>query len=163
MKGPIMRLGSHITVKRRKKEEKGFSLPDTMVAVLVLMIIVTGSLSYRYVSAANIEKSQQHLTAMDLAVTFLETWQGVSGASTFDPEIVFAGNLPLDDGSGENQPSGYTLLGKYEVTDDNDTYQLTLSWNDVGSSLRALNVIVAWTPGKETDTKTYQLTTYAVQ
>ncbi|MHC4552149.1 MAG: type IV pilus modification PilV family protein [Planctomycetota bacterium] len=139
-----MRNRRYKTIDRIRFYRKGFSLIDTVAGMLILFIIVMGSLSYRYVSAANIQKSQQHLSAADLTTTFLETWQGVGGSDTFDPETTFASVLTISNGNSENAPSGYTLLGKYSVMEENIPYEVTLSWSDVSASLRALNVIVTW-------------------
>ena len=156
----IMRDGRTMNFGRMRPSGKGFTLIDTMAGMLILFIIVLGSLSYRYVSAANIQKSQQQLSAADLATTFLETWQGVSGTETFSPLTTFSETLAISDGNGEDAPSDYTLLGKYSVIEENVTYELTLSWNDVSDSLRALNVTVTWYYVNETNSKKYQLTTY---
>ena len=139
-----MRNRRYKTIDRIRFYRKGFSLIDTVAGMLILFIIVMGGLSYRYVSAANIQKSQQHLSAADLTTTFLETWQGVGGSDTFDPETTFASVLTISNGNGENAPNGYTLLGKYSVMEENIPYEVTLSWSDVSASLRALNVIVTW-------------------
>ncbi len=153
----------YIVNTRKTGRPKGFTLIDVMTGILILFIVVLGSLRYRYVSAANIEKAKEQLTAADLAATFIETWQGAIGSETFDPEVVFTTDLSISSGTGQDQPAGYTLLGKYDVLDDNNTFHLTLSWNDVDASLRELNVLVTWSLSNESNEKTYQLTTYVAR
>ena len=53
---------------------------------MVLMIVVLGSLHYRYLTVSEIQKAQRQLVAADLAATALGTWQGLVGNASFDPE-----------------------------------------------------------------------------
>lgn len=152
---------THSIMRKRKiHQRQGFSLIDVVVGISIFLIIALGILTYRYKSKLDVVKAEQQLTAADLATTVIETWQGVSGSETFDPETVFASNLSISSATGPSQPSGYTLLGNYDVVDDSKTYQLTLSWQDVNPSLRTLNVLVTWLYVNETQQRTYQLSTY---
>jgi len=154
----------HQKNKRRSPRQcRGFTLIDVMIAMLILLIISLGILTYRYTAALNILKAKEHLTAADLAATLIETWQGVNGSETFDPETTLSTDLSISSGTGQDEPAGYTLLGKYDIQDDNKTYQLTLSWKDIDASLRELNVIITWLYLNETNQKTYQLTTYVTR
>ena len=146
--------------RKRTYGQKGFTLIEAVLSILIFLIMALGVLAYRYSANLNPLKAKQHLTATDLAAAFVETWQGFNGVETFDPETLFASDLSISSGTGPAPPSGYTLLGNYDITDDDQNYQLILSWKDAGSSLRELNVIVEWTYHEENNTSTYQLTTY---
>ncbi len=161
-KGPITMANTE-QKRRNISRKKGFTLVEAMIGLLIFLIIALGILTYRYSAKLNVLKAKQHLTATDLATTFIETWQGFSGAEIFDPSVTFSTDLSISAGTGSGAPSGYTLLGTYDVLDDDKNYQLTLSWKDAGNSLRELNVIVRWSYINESSSNTYQLTTYADQ
>jgi len=77
-------------------------------------------------------------------------------------------DLTITASSGPAEPTDFTLLGSYTVTVNGANYYITLSWKDVSTGLRALNVVVAWaqrTQGvsslNDAD-KSFKLTTYAL-
>lgn len=136
------------------------SLVEVAVGLLVFAIMVLGSAYYRYLTVLDIEKARHKLAAADLAVTLIETWQGAGGASVFDPADTLAPHLSLSSIHGDSDPAGYTRLGAYEVTVDDQTYRSTLYWKDVASDLRELGTAVSWPLGHGEQRKAYQLTTY---
>ena len=145
--------------KRYYKFEKGISLVDTIAASAVLMVIVTGTLFYRYHSTLNIEKSKYHLDAVELTVAVLGAWQGVNGNENFDPSISLSSKMNISSGSGQNQPEGYSLVGKYDLSKEQTIYHVTLSYKDVEDSLRQINVQTSWSEGSDND-KIIKLTSY---
>jgi len=136
------------------------TLVEVAIGLLVFAIMVLGSAYYRYLTVLDIEKARHKLAAVDLAVTLIETWQGAGGASAFDPADTLAPHLSLSSTSGDPKPAGYTWLGAYEVTMDDQTYRSTLYWKDVASDLRELGAAVSWPLSRGEQRKVYQLTTY---
>jgi hypothetical protein len=134
---------------------------EVTIGLLVFTITALGSLYYRYATALSQQIAQQQLTAADLAVTFIEAWQGVNGSITFDPDSEFSSYLAITPAAGGSAPSGYTLRGTYEVVIRDRTYEPRLYWKDVASGLRELGVAVSWPVGSGGQEKTYRLTAYA--
>jgi hypothetical protein len=146
---------------RNGKFKKGMSLVDTMAASLILLIIVIGTLSYRYYAVLDIQKAHRYLDAVELTALMNNAWKGIDGLETFDPVTTFENEMNIAVGTGDfiEVPSGYTLLNKYDVVSDGGTYSLIMSYKDVDAHLRELNSMVLWDFGGENN-KTFQLTTF---
>jgi len=134
---------------------------EVTIGLLVFTITALGSAYYRYATALNLQIAQQQLAAADLAVTCIEAWQGVHGATSFDPDNEFSSYLTISPTTTDSIPSGYTLRGTYAVVLRDRTYRPTLYWKDVASDLRELGVAVSWPVGSGGQEKTYRLTAYA--
>jgi len=150
---------------------QGFSLVDTMVAVVILLIAIIGTSIFRYNAVLDGRKFGARTSAARIALMFCESWRGINGESAFDPTGLSTSDLKIGQStkSVPAVPSDFTLLGRYTVN-LNDVhgvaYHTTLSWKDIQSGLRALNVVVAWAqrgPGEdgvENVDKSYGLTVY---
>ena len=98
-----------------------------------------------------------------------ESWRGLKGTKTYDPAAHLGTALTItQSATGPDKPVDFTLLGNYTVTLNGANYYITLSWKDVSTGLRALNIVVAWaqrTQGvsslNDAD-KSFKLTTYAL-
>jgi len=129
---------------------RGVSLVDTMIAVTILLIAFIGTSSFRYSAALGGRKAKAQTAAARIALMLCESWRGISGDVTFDPTELCGSNLDIDTLEANlDKPLDFNLLGSYTVVlDTNDSYNInyyaTLSWKDVQSGLRALNVVVAW-------------------
>lgn len=143
-----------------KKIDKGLTLVEIVSASVVLMVIVLGTLHFRYHAVLDIEKSKKHLDAVELAAVMVNSWQGFNGAETFDPVSTLSSEISIDSGTGEQQPDGYTLLGKYDITSDETVYHSTMSYKDYDTTLRQLNIIISWPFGNSDNDKTFQMTNY---
>jgi type II secretory pathway pseudopilin PulG len=146
----------------------GMSLVETMCSITVLVVAVTGASAYSYKASQDTRKAQMRMTATRHALLMCESWRGVGGDVTFDPATYFGSDLnispPLEWNGTQYVESGFTLLGTYEVSSIDFQYGFVLSWQDVNSDLRALNVVVCWPIGKlgETEKQTQiKLTSYA--
>ena len=150
---------------------QGVSLVDTMVAVVILLIAIIGTSIFRYNAVLDGRKAKAQTAAARIALMLCESWRGINGDVTFDPTELSTSDLTVSQTtqSLSAEPSDFTLLGRYTVT-LNDvhgvTYHTTLSWKDIQSGLRALNVVVAWAqrgPGEdgvENVDKSFELTVY---
>ncbi|HEC03536.1 MAG TPA: hypothetical protein ENI81_08365 [Phycisphaerales bacterium] len=151
----------------------GVTLVGTLVAVVILLIALVGTSTFRYTAALDGRRADAQTTAARVALLLCESWRGLNGDETHDPIQLAAGDFGVSRSSwdGHVTPDGYTLLGNYEIVmDDGDpdgmAYYATLSWNDVQPGLRALNINVAWAQRSETAAgarnvdKSYTLTAY---
>lgn len=149
----------------------GMSLVGTMVAVVILLIAVIGTSSFRYYSAMDTRRADAQTAAARIALTLCESWRGISGDVTYNPIAHLSTNLAITQSTvGPAQPSDFTLLGSYAIELDDVhgvTHYATLSWKDVQPGLRALNVVVAWAQrgpgadGTENVDKSFRLTIYS--
>ena len=104
-----------------------------------------------------------------------ENWRGrgYDGTTTYNPVAHFSdsANPTVRDspGVGPDYASGFTGLGRYEITMDGVDYWAALSWDDDAATvgLRVLNVVVAWAQRQtgsddaaDGSDKTFRLTTY---
>ena len=159
-----------MTVKRYNRF-KGISLIEVMAAILVLSVVVIGTSGFRYHAALGNQKVIGQLTAARVGLLLSESWRGVKGDETFSPIDYLGSELAIANASAvtTDVPIDFTELGYYEIDIDGSQYLVTLSWNDISSGLRVLNVVVTWnhrncptgTTDIEQPTKSIKFTTYA--
>lgn len=137
---------------------RGMSLVGTMVAVVILLIALIGTSTFRYAAALDVRRASAHTTAARVALALGESWRGIKGDITLDPTLLGSSDMSVSASSwnGHETPDDFTLLGNYAVvlnSDDSDSvnYYATMSWKDVQPGLRALNVSVAWSQRGPTD------------
>ena len=158
---------------RKTRNSRGVTLVGAMVAVVVLLIALIGTSTFRYCAALDGRRADAQTTASRVALLLCESWRGLNGDANFDPIQLATGDLSFSQSSwnGHVTPDGFTLLGNYETVmesgdPDGLAYYATLSWNDEQPGLRALNINVAWaqrsetTEGAKNVDKSYALTVY---
>jgi hypothetical protein len=141
------------------------SLLEVVVALTALAIIVVGHSLNAYHARLDIQRSVWHSTAVTTALTLSESWVAAKGSPTYDAVAALGSEMTIATGSGPAAPGGFTSRGSYAVTVDGISYSATLSSCELDSTLRALNVTVAWSDGGTTSsalTWTFPLTTYVV-
>lgn len=130
------------------RRRRGMSLVSTIVAVVILLIALIGTSSFRYYAAMDGRRAGTQTTAARIALMLCESWRGVKGDQTYDPVAQLSSDLQITaSSSSPDNPADFILLGKYAVVldyIDSVTYNVTLSWKDVQAGLRALNVVVTW-------------------
>jgi len=131
--------------RKTKKVRSGVSLIEAMSAILVLSIAVIGASSYRYYNALDVRKADAHITAARIGYLLCESWRGLQGADTYDPIAHLGSDLAITASKNPDAPEGFTLLGTYKVLLNDVHYDIVLSWQDGGSGLRALNIVLFWT------------------
>lgn len=152
--------------------DKGVTLIEVMVAILLLLVAVVGVINFRFFCAMDARKADVHINATRLGLTLLEGWRGAGGNNSFDPEFLETAEMVINPGSGPAPASDLTLLGKYQVILRGVNYYATLSYKDdaagmVNESLRNLNVIVHWPKQYpdgayvDGDGRSIRMTTYA--
>jgi hypothetical protein len=150
----------------KTQSRKAFSVIEIMFAVLICFIAIIGTSAHRYGAALNARRADLHVTAVRTATLLCEGWNGARGVTNFNPVGTFDSNVDIDESEGPDAPAGFTTLGSYKVNLDGSGYFVTLSWQNMATGLRALNVAVNWDPsGHDTGnfakaTKSYRLTTY---
>jgi prepilin-type N-terminal cleavage/methylation domain-containing protein len=171
---------------KRFKYSSGFTLVEIMVTITVLLIAVLGTSAFRYHSALSAREAKAKTTAARIAQTLCENWRGANDANEFDPATAFSlqdifgsqfeAMLRIDGAEyGPYAADGFTPLGYYKIIlDDNEDegdevpYWVTLSWREVSSGLRALNIVVGWDTRSAMSNyyweggsgRTFKLTTY---
>jgi len=150
---------------------RGFTLVEVMVATVVLLVAVLGASLFRYQAVFGVRKADLRTTAARTALMLCESWRGTNEPNSFDPMQLASGDancvLAIESSYVSLEvPSGFTVLGIYSIIINDVDYCAVLSWKDVSSGLRALNVIVGWNQ-RDTGTgdymypdKLFKLTTY---
>jgi len=158
--------------KSKIRSCRGVSLVSTMVAVVILLIALIGTSSFRYSAALDGRKAKAQTTAARIALMLCESWRGINGDVTFDPIQLCGSDLVIDTlDANLDKPLDFNLLGSYAVVlKPNDSYNInyyaTLSWKDIQPGLRALSVVLAWAQrdlgidGVEGADKSFRLTIY---
>ncbi len=147
---------------------RGFSLVSTMIAIVIILVALIGTSNFRYFSTLDAKKAAAKITASRIGLMLCENWRGLGGVETYDPATSLGSDLTITTSTGPAEPADFTLLGSYTITLNGANYYITLSWKDVSTGLRALNIIVAWaqrTQGVSSlnnADKSFKLTTYAL-
>ena len=147
---------------------RGFSLVSVMIAIVIILAALIGTSNFRYYSTLDAKKAAAKISASRIGLMLCENWRGLGGIETYDPVTYLGSDLTITSSAGPDKPADFTLLGSYTITVNGANYYITLSWKDVSTGLRALNIIVAWaqrTQGvsslNDAD-KSFKLTTYAL-
>ncbi len=147
---------------------RGFSLISVMIAMAILLAALIGTSNFRYYSTLDAQKAAAKITASRIGLMLCENWRGLGGDETYDPTTSLGSVLTITSSTGPDKPEDFTLLGSYTITLNGANYYITLSWKDVSTGLRALNIIVAWAQREQGTSslndadKSFKLTTYAL-
>jgi prepilin-type N-terminal cleavage/methylation domain-containing protein len=133
------------TMHQSHRLRAGVSLLEVLVAMVVLSVGMLGASGFRYYTAIQSKRAQASFNAIRAAQALLDTWCGLYGDEGYLPENHLSPLLTVSPSvSGPVAPTGYTILGTYEVLVDDVTYYATLSYNDFESGYRTLNIVIAW-------------------
>lgn len=135
----------------RKKQNRGVTLVEVMVASLAAFVIFIGVMNFQYYCAAAARKADIRATAARLGLLLLEDWKTEGGSADYDPVSVFgpAGLDILDIGESDIAgPVGLDneiIAGPCMITFGNTEYCVTLSYEDgvIDPIPQMLNVSVA--------------------
>lgn len=148
----VKRFKSAATTLRRSplRSTSGFTLVEVMLATLILLVAVIGASGFRYYAALDGRRAAMQTTAARVGQLLCESWRGLSDPNTFDPVAHFGSELAITTVAETSmleyhyKAADFTLLGVYTIAANDVSYCAVLSWKDVGSGLRALNVVVIW-------------------
>ena len=129
---------------KRSRMRSALTIIEGIIALIVLVIAVIGSSTYRYSAKMNARKAYMYITASRMASMLCDGWSGEGGDVSFDPVATFSPDLDISADSGPEAPSGFTAIGGYRIIIEGTYYYTTLSYKDLGSGLKALNVVVNW-------------------
>lgn len=146
----------------------GISLVETMNAITILSIAVIGITGYRYCSTLDARKADSYLASARIGQLLSESWRGMQGSENYDPVAHLEASLVITASDGPKAPTGYTVLGSYEIVMNNTTFYTTLSWKDLSSNLRILNIVLIWAQQNQEQNnidqadRSFGLTTYVL-
>lgn len=146
----------------------GISLVETLNAITILSIGLIGASGYLYCSTLDSRKADAYVASARTGHLLSESWRGLQGSEDYDPAAHLGTGLAITASDGPDAPMGYTVLGSYEIVLNDVTYYATLSWKDLSSRLRALNVILIWAQRSQEQNKigeadrSFELTTYVL-
>jgi hypothetical protein len=161
-------------IKKRTKAQKkksffsGVSIVEVMICIVVLLVAILGTTAYQYSAALNGRKANLQATAARTALMIGEAWNGMFGNTTFNPSMLSSNELSINNGDGEDAPTGFTAIGSYKILIENNDYYATLSYKNIDTltKFRALCITVSWdqcgrgTNSFEQADKSYTLTIY---
>ncbi|MBL7184842.1 MAG: hypothetical protein ISS70_00830 [Phycisphaerae bacterium] len=145
---------------------RGYSLIGIMISIIIFLTALIGTSNFRYYSTLDAQKAAAKITASRIGLMLCENWRGIGGVETYDPATSLGSALTITASAGPDKPEDFTLLGSYTVSLNGANYYTTLSWKDVSTGLRALNIVVAWaqrpqgTSGLNDADEFFKLTTY---
>ncbi len=133
-----------------RKFRQGLSLVEAMVAVFIITAGIVGTFGYRYHAMLQARRATAQNTAAQIAELLCESWKGLKGTETFEPTVYFSPSLiskvSNDDDTGLVLSGDFALVGIYSVALNGVDYYAILSWKDLSSQLRAINITVVWEP-----------------
>ena len=155
----------------------GSTLISSLIAIAIILIAIIGTSNFRYYTALDTRKARAQTEAARIALLLCESWRGIQGDLSFNPEASLGSDLMISSEEGPESPEDFTTLGSYliKLGNNNDqdkeyhiSYYTTLSWDDIQPGLRALNVIVSWAQhdvgngGFDSTDKSFSLTIYTL-
>ena len=135
-----------------KYMRSGSTLITSLIAITIILIAVIGTSNFRYYAAMDTRRATALTEASRISLLLCESWRGMNGDLSYDPITNLGSDLTIKSDNGPSAPSGFTSLGSYLIklgtsSDQNEyhiSYYTTLSWRDIQTGLRALNVNVSW-------------------
>ncbi len=140
-------------IKHHKKSRSGLTLIEVIVAAVVIVVAVIGTIGFRYYCALDARKTDVQVTATRIGLLLLEGWKAMGARSATDPYNnydplnlpVVGSEVQITSDVGPDMPTGFNSFGSYLVIVDGAYYYAALSYQDEPSNdLRILNVSVAW-------------------
>ena len=151
----------------RNHYDKGLTLIEIMVSLLVVAIGLLGAMSFRYYGARNARIADVHADAGRVGLLILEGWKGAAGRLDYDPQIDIGTEVQASADISIGKPSD----GQYPVqlTGGTDTcYYVSLSHDEdvdgdgtIDPGIRKLMVSVTYYGGGSQD-KTLKATSVKV-
>ena len=130
---------------KRSGFRKAFGLIESLVAITILLAAVVGGLWYQYFATLDANKADMHIASHRIGLLLLEGWKAEEAQTDYDPVVLFGSEMDIANSTaGEPGAQLSELLGSYVVEDDGVNYYITLSYADVASMPRVINVSVAW-------------------
>lgn len=156
---------------KQPKSRAGVTLIEVMAAIVIVAIAVLGASGYRYYSSLDARAAAVQSTAARIALLLNENWRGrgYDHVADFDPVSHLSSDIAIAGPTSFIPPTGFTALGRYEITLNDARFWAALSYRNDTADLRTLNTVVAWEhrPSGVDETpapnKTFKLTTFVSQ
>ena len=159
-----------------RKVRSGSTLITSLIAITIILIAIIGTSNFRYYAALDTRKATALTEASRIALLLCESWRGMNGDLSYNPITNLGSDLTISNENGPSAPTDFTSLGSYLIklgqsTETNKyhiSYYTTLSWKDIQTGLRALNVNISWAQrdtgneGFENADKSFSLTIYTL-
>ena len=150
---------------KKTKDQKcrvAFTLVESMIAIVVLMIVMGAIMTFRYYTVVSAERAENQLMAARSAYLLSEAWRGQKGDLLFDPTEqdfdsyfqieakavpTLLGTYPTGSYSDKLQSqAGLTVLGNYRIQNDDKEFWARLLYEDVSGvpNLRSIHILVVW-------------------
>ena len=149
------------------QKRRAFTVIEALIAMVVFVIAIIGTSAYRYEAALNARRADSYATGVRMTLLLCEGWSGEEGDTAFDPVALFSPDLTIASTvDGPGIPGSFTLLGNYGIVAEGSYYYATLSWRDMATGLKALNIAVSWNPANPglddstSATEVYRVTTF---
>ena len=84
----------------KRKPNKGVTLVEVMVALVVALVIAIGMMSYQYAAAMNARKADMRASANRLGLLILDSWKSAKHSYPFNPDDYAPDNNILGCGLG---------------------------------------------------------------
>ena len=151
-----------INQAKHRNHEKAFSLIETMIAAVVLMIVMGSIMMFRYYTVVSAERAENQLMAARCAYLLSEAWKGQKGDPAFDPteqdfDLDFTiqsmtspdllGSFPSGSyGEKLEAKADVSVLGNYRVQIDDKEFQTQLLYGELSGvdNLNLIHVLVVW-------------------
>jgi prepilin-type N-terminal cleavage/methylation domain-containing protein len=158
--------GTNMKIAKRQRN-KGLTLIELMVVVLIISVAVIGAMGFRFYCVSDAKKADVQVNAARIASMILENWKGMGGTTSYNPADTDPanGDLKLFSSQFTIEKNGST----YRIQDlaNGVWYEATLLYT-AGTlpTPNRLNVSVLWRRGYSNDTSqptehTISMTTYA--
>ncbi|MBN2589344.1 MAG: prepilin-type N-terminal cleavage/methylation domain-containing protein [Sedimentisphaerales bacterium] len=137
----------------RRQHNKGFTLIEILISLVIIAVAVVGAVMFRYFSANNARISDVHTGAGQVCLLILEGWKGAGGHTDYNPNTeigpeiqassdisigtISSGQYPVQLTGGTNTYYFVSLAYDEDVdgdgTDDSGIRKLTVAVTYYGS------------------------------
>jgi hypothetical protein len=133
-------------MKLPKRKSAGLTLVEILIAMTLIILVVIGSMSFRYRAVMDAREADARITAARVGSMLLNAWVARIGSASFDPVAEFNPGIPiLVSTSGPAVPTGFIELNKYHIICDDVNYYSTLSHKPTSSGQAgALTITINW-------------------
>lgn len=115
-------------MKLPKRKSAGLTLVEILISITLIVIVVIGSMSFRYRAVMDAREADARITAARVGSMLLNAWVARIGSDSFDLVAEFNPGIPIAvSASGPAVPAGFTELNKYHIICDDVNYYATLS------------------------------------
>jgi len=130
----------------RFRNNHGVTLVEILISITLIVIVVIGSMSFRYHAVMDAREADARITAARVGSMLLNAWAARIGDVSFDPVAEFNPGIPMAiSASGPAVPTGFTELDKYHILCDDVNYYSTLSYQDTSSGQAGvLTITISW-------------------